>query len=112
VTLDRNLTGPDHRASLEPSEFAAMVRGIRNVESALGHGRKEPASSEANTASVARKSLVAAMDIPIGATITEGMIAIKRPGTGLPPAMLTYLMGRTVRAEIPKGALITLELLA
>ncbi|NQW22647.1 MAG: N-acetylneuraminate synthase [SAR202 cluster bacterium] len=112
VTLDRNLPGPDHRASLEPWEFAAMVRGIRNVESALGHGRKEPASSEANTASVARKSLVAAKDIPAGATLTEGMIAIKRPGTGLPPVMLTHLTGRTVRAKIPKGALITLELLA
>ena len=112
LTLDRALPGPDHVASLEPGEFAAMVGGIRNVESAMGHGRKEPAKSEANTASVARKSLVAARDIPAGTILTEGMIAFKRPGTGLPPVMLPHLLGRTVRAEIPEGTLISLELLA
>ena len=112
LTLDRALPGPDHVASLEPGEFAAMVGGIRNVESAMGHGRKEPAESEANTASVARKSLVAARDIPVGTILTEDMIAIKRPGTGLPPVMLPHLVGRTARAEIPEGALIALEMLA
>ena len=111
-TLDRGLPGPDHRASLEPAELVALVRGIRTVEAALGHGRKEPAASEANTAAVARRSLVAAQEIPAGAVLTEELIAIKRPGTGLPPAMRPYLIGRTARTTIPAGALLTLEMLA
>ena len=111
LTMDRSLPGPDHGASLQPKEFAAMVEGIRRVESAIGHGRKEPANSEANTASVARKSLVAAKNIPAGTILTEGLVAIKRPGTGLAPVMLPYLVGRKARTVIPEGALITLELL-
>ena len=111
LTLNRNLPGPDHRASLEPEEFAAMVKGIRVVESALGNGRKEPADSEADTAAVARKSLVASQDIPAGTTLTEELIAIKRPGTGLPPAMRSYLVGRAVRLPIPAGTVLTLEML-
>ena len=111
-TLDRRLPGPDHPASLEPDELVALVRGIRTVEAALGHGRKEPALSEANTANVARKSLVAARDIPAGATLTEEHIAVKRPGTGLPPSIRPYLTGRTTRVSIPAGALLTLEMLA
>ena len=111
-TLDCNLPGPDHRASLEPSELAALVQGIRTVEAALGHGRKEPAVSEANTAAVARRSLVAAQDIPVGTVLSEELIAIKRPGTGLPPAMRSYLVGRTVRVPVAAGTLLTLEMLA
>lgn len=110
-TLDCMLPGPDHRASLEPNGLAALVRGIRIVEAALGHGRKEPAASEANTAAITRKSLVAARDIPAGTTLTAELIAIKRPGAGLPPAMRPYLIGRTVRMTIPAGALLTLEML-
>lgn len=111
-TLDRSLPGPDHRASVEPDELAAMVQGIRAVEAALGHGRKEPAPCEAKTAAVARKSLVAARDIPAGTTLTEELISIKRPGTGLPPAMRSHLVGRTVRIPVRAGALLTLEMLA
>ncbi len=110
VTLDKNLPGPDHRASLEPGELAAMVQGIRTVEMALGHGRKEPTTSEASTAIVARRSLVAACDIPAGATLTEAMIAIRRPGTGLPPSMRPYLVGRTARTSIPAGSLIAFHM--
>jgi len=111
-TLDRSLPGPDHRASLEPDELTALVRGIRTVESALGHGRKEPAASEVNTAAVARRSLVAARDIPAGTMLTKELIAIKRPGTGLLPAMRSYLVGRTIRVPVPAGTLLTLEMLA
>ena len=111
-TSDRGLPGPDHQASLEPDELAALVRGIRTVEAALGHGRKEPVASEANTAAVARKSLVAAKDIPAGAVLAEELITIKRPGTGLPPAMRPYLIGRTARMTIPAGAMLTWEMLA
>jgi N,N'-diacetyllegionaminate synthase len=108
-TLDRDLAGPDHRASLEPGEFRKMVEGIRTVESALGHGRKEPAASEANTAAVARKSLVAARDIPVGTQLDEQMIVCKRPGTGLPPAMLPALIGRRTRIVIRAGELFSEE---
>jgi N,N'-diacetyllegionaminate synthase len=111
-TLDRDLPGPDHQASLEPDELAALVRGIRTVEASLGHGRKEPAASEANTTAVARKSLVAARNIPAGTVLTEDLIAARRPGTGLPPAVRPYLVGRTARVAIPAGTLLSLELLA
>ena len=110
-TLDRHSPGPDHLASVEPDELAALVRGIRTVEAALGDGQKDPASIEANTAAVARKSLVANRDIPIGTILTGDMIGIMRPGTGLPPAMRAYVIGRTARTSIPAGSLLTFEML-
>jgi sialic acid synthase SpsE len=88
-----------------------MAKGIRTIEAALGSGRKEPAFSEANTAAVARKSLVAARDISAGTELTEEMIAIMRPGTGLPPAMRQQLSGRVARTDIPAGTLLRLEML-
>ena len=112
LTMDRNLPGPDHLASLEPPEFSALVRGIRVVEAALGDGRKEPASSEAGTAAVARKSLVAARDIPAGTTLSQELIAVKRPGTGLPPARRQDLIGRVARVDIEAGELIAMEMLS
>lgn len=110
-TLDRNLPGPDHLASLEPAELESMVRGIRIVETSLGHGRKEPAAREANTAAVARKSLVTAQDIPAGQRLMEEHISVKRPGTGIPPAMISHILGRTTRVAVSAGTLITLEML-
>jgi N-acetylneuraminate synthase len=110
-TLDRALPGPDHQSSLEPDELASLVRGIRLVEAALGHGRKEPAASEANTAAAARKSLVAACDIPAGIPLTKDKVAVRRPGTGLPPAMSSFVIGRTSRVFIPAGTILTLEML-
>jgi sialic acid synthase SpsE len=109
-TVDRNLPGPDHLASLEPDELTALVRGIRTVEMALGHGRKEPTASEANTRAIARRSLVAARDIPVGTVLMEELIALKRPGVGLPPAMCPHLLGRIVRQTIPAGTLLSLEM--
>jgi N,N'-diacetyllegionaminate synthase len=111
-TLKRTMPGPDHRASVEPQELTALVRGIRTVQAALGDGRKIPTDSEANTRAIARKSLVAARDIPAGAIFSEDAITLKRPGTGLPPAMRAYLVGRSARVAIPAGALITWEMLA
>ncbi len=110
-TLDNTLPGPDHQASLEPAALTALVQGIRTVEAALGDGRKRPAASEAGTAAVARRSLVAAHPITAGTTLTPTLIAIRRPGTGLPPAMLPYLTGRTARHDIAAGTLLTLEML-
>jgi len=112
VTLDRRLPGPDHRASLEPEALTALVRGIRTVEAALGHGRKEPVPNEAEVACAARKSLVAAQQIPQGSRLTTELIAIKRPGTGLPPAVLDHLLGRTAIREIPADTLLTMEMFA
>jgi sialic acid synthase SpsE len=88
-----------------------MISGIRIVESALGSGIKYPAASETNTADVARKSLVAAIDIPAGLRLSESMIRIQRPGTGLPPAMLPYILERTVRTDVAQGTLLTWEML-
>lgn len=110
LTLDRSLPGPDHRASLEPGELEALVRGIRVVEQALGDGRKMPAPSEAEAAAAARRSLIAACDIRSGTMLTPQMITIKRPGTGLPPAMRETLVGRIAKRDIPEGALLTLEM--
>ncbi|MBN1876997.1 MAG: N-acetylneuraminate synthase [Anaerolineae bacterium] len=110
-TLDRSLPGPDHRASLNPSELHALVRGIRTVESALGSGRKQPAPSEADTTSVARRSIVAARDIAAGTRLTRDLLVIKRPGDGLPASMLGYLVGRITRHPIPADSLITLAML-
>jgi N,N'-diacetyllegionaminate synthase len=110
-TLDRNMAGPDQHTSLEPRELEAMVKGIRKVELALGNGIKEPADGETDTAAVARKSVVARIPIPTGTRITGSHLAIMRPGTGLPPVMLSTLLGRTTRVDIPAGTLITLEML-
>lgn len=110
-TLDCSLPGPDHGASMEPDDLSALVKGIRIVEGALGHGRKEPAPSEANTADVARRSLVAACDIAEGTILMEQHIAIKRPGTGLAPSLRKGLVGRKSRRFIPVDALLSLEML-
>ncbi|APG27351.1 N-acetylneuraminate synthase [Syntrophotalea acetylenivorans] len=111
-TLNRQLPGPDHQASLEPDDLCSLVAGIRAVESALGDGCKRPAVSEKNTASVARKSLVAACDIEVGAVIEESMVAVKRPGTGLAPDLSNLVVGRTALVAIPRDSLLRLEDLA
>ena len=94
LTTDRTRAGPDHAASLEPREFAQMVAGIRDVERALGSGVKEPVAAERDVARVARRSVVAAVDIPRGARITARMLACKRPGTGIPPSRIGDVVGR------------------
>lgn len=109
LTLDRTLPGPDHQASLEPNEFAAAVRGIRIVESALGNGRKVPAPSEANTAVVARKSIVALRNMSEDEVIGTENVGIMRPGTGLSPAMLSQLIGRRIRRPLAEGDVIKME---
>jgi len=81
------------------------------VEASLGHGRKEPSNVEKNTRAVARKSLVAAHDLPAGTVLTEALMDIRRPGTGLAPATKPLLVGRRLRTPVSKGALITLDLL-
>jgi N,N'-diacetyllegionaminate synthase len=112
LTLDKTLPGPDHRASLEPAEFAAMVRGIRIVESALGDGRKRPSPEELDTSSVARKSLVSTRALARGTILTEDAIAIRRPGTGLAPAMRSQLIGHRLRRDVLAGEAFDWEMLS
>ncbi len=112
LTLDRMLPGPDHRASIEPDDLALMVQGIRRVQIALGRARKEPAASEALIASVARRSLVAARDLKAGSKLLEDCIAVRRPGTGLPPVMKSELIGCTLRVDVAEGTILSLGMLA
>lgn len=93
-TLDKNLPGPDHKASLEPDDLAALVGSIRQVELAQGDGRKVPAKTEINNRLVARKSLVAARDIAQGEPFSEKNLAAKRPGDGMPPIRFWEMIGR------------------
>lgn len=93
-TIDRTLPGPDHKASLEPTELKQMVSAIRVVEQALGTGRKHPAPSELKNMSIARKSLVAAAAISVGEPFTADNVAVKRPGNGLSPMRYWELLDR------------------
>lgn len=111
-TIDRGMPGPDHRASLEPDELAGLVRGIRAVELALGNGRKYPTISEADTAQVARKSLVLARDISSGEAIAKDDIVIMRPGTGIAPKYREQVIGRSARYAMTAGTVLTWNALA
>lgn len=106
LTLDRNLPGPDHRASLEPNEFKALVADIRKVESSLGGGVKAPAASEANTRDVARRSLVAAMGLEAGTVLQAEMLCEKRPGTGIPPSSAGEVIGKTLGRKLARNEMI------
>ena len=106
LTLDRNLPGPDHKASLEPDQFAAMVRGIRTIEQALGDGIKRPTKSELANLSVARKSLVAARPILAGELFSEANLTTKRPGTGLSPMLWDQWIGRPASRDFAADDLI------
>jgi N,N'-diacetyllegionaminate synthase len=108
VTLDRDLPGPDHKASLEPDELAAMVRAIRNIEQSLGDGVKRPQPSEMKNLAVARKSLVAAKVIREGEIFTEENITAKRPGTGISPMRWDEVIGRVAGRDFAADELIEL----
>lgn len=92
-TLDRNMSGPDHKASLEPAELKLMVQSIRNIEKAMGNGNKCPSESEKKNISIARKSIVAKNDIKKGDIFTENNIAAKRPGDGISPMEWENVIG-------------------
>ena len=93
-TLDKTLEGPDHIASLEPMELKSMVMAIRNIEVALGHGRKEPSNSEKKNKIVARKSIIANTKIKKGDVFTEFNLTIKRPGSGISPMQWDKVVGQ------------------
>ena len=93
-TLDKNMEGPDHKTSLEPSELKKMVKAIRNIEKALGSGIKKPSPSELKNRPVARKSIVAAKNIAKGEIFNEKNLTVKRPGTGISPMRWNELLGK------------------
>ena len=111
VTLDRSMPGPDHRASIEPGELAAMVAGIREVEAALGNGMKRITEAEAETRSVARRSLVFALDLDAGTVREAGHLAAKRPGTGISPMQLDKVIGRRLKRRVVVDAMITWDVI-
>ncbi len=102
-TLDCTLPGPDHKASLEPAPFAAMVRSIRGVELVLGDGRKAPTASEIKNMPIARKSLVATQTISTGESFTEGNLGAMRPGDGISPMQYWRFLGRRADRDYAPG---------
>ena len=107
-TLDRSLHGPDHQASLEPKELAAMVEGIRNLEQALGSGIKRPSRSESANLRLVRRSIVAARPIRAGEEFTESTLTVKRPGTGISPMRWDDVVGTFACRDFEPDELIEL----
>jgi N,N'-diacetyllegionaminate synthase len=101
-TLDKNLPGPDHQASIEPGELKSMVRAIRNIELALGNGFKEPSESELKNMKLVRKSIVAKIEIQEGEIFSESNLSIKRPGTGISPMNWDNVIGKTSKYHFKK----------
>ncbi|WP_026523442.1 N-acetylneuraminate synthase [Butyrivibrio sp. MB2005] len=105
-TLDRNMEGPDHKASLEPDELREMVRAVRNIEMALGTGIKEPTEAELKNRLVARKSIIAARDIKKGELLTEENLTTKRPGNGISPMKWNEVTGTSAIRDFAEDELI------
>jgi len=111
LTLDRKMTGPDHRASLNPDEFAAMVRAIRTIESALGDGIKQPTLAELEVKKVVQKTIVTTKTVRVGETITLSDLTLKRSSGGLSPRYLEFIIGRKMRIDVAVNQTISLNML-
>ena len=105
-TLDRNMEGPDHKASLEVNELKQMIMSIRNVEKALGNGEKKPADIEISNMKIARKSIVAKKNIKKGDILSEENITTKRPGNGINPMLWTSVLGTRAKRNFEEDELI------
>lgn len=110
-TLDKNLPGPDHKASLGPNELKEMVKSIRNTERIMGSEEKKPTDSEKKIMRVVRKSVVAKIDISKGAKITKNVLTAKRPGTGIPPKQINKIINRIAKKNIKKDELINWQMI-
>lgn len=108
-TIDRRMSGPDHKMSMEPKELQKLVHSIRNVETAFGNGVKKPSAGERVIRKTVRRSIVAGRDILPGQTITASDIVFKRPGTGLPSSAARSIIGHIARNTIKKDMLIRLS---
>lgn len=111
-TLDRAMAGPDHPFAIEPHEFKVLVEQVREVESALGDGRKQgPTPEEMEFYEKARRSVHSAVNIPAGIRITPEMLQIKRPGYGIKPTFQEHIIGRISRVDIAADSWITWDML-
>ena len=110
-TLSRDQEGPDHPFSLEPNELKEMVNAIRQTERILGQPFKRHTEAENELYRIARRSLVAAKDIPVGTIITEDMIAVKRPGFGIQVKHLDIVVGRKAQVNIEEDDILTWEMI-
>lgn len=108
-TLDKNMEGPDHGASLDPNELKEWVNGIRNLEKALGNFKKLPSKIELDIAKKARKSIVSIRNLKKGDILTTNNISIKRPGFGISPKFYEEMIGKKVKKEIPIDSIIKWE---
>jgi N,N'-diacetyllegionaminate synthase len=106
-TLDQSLPGPDHKASLTPSQLSDMVAAIRNVEQALGHGTKLPSPSERKNMVIARKSIHLAHPIKKGQVLSEADLTVKRPGNGISPMLMNEIVGCTVIRDLEEDTLLS-----
>ena len=106
-TLDRGMEGPDHRASLEPGELAAMIAQIRSVEAALGRAEKAPTESEIQMRTVARRSIALARALPAGTVLSADHLVLLRPATGIAPRHFDSLLGRTLARDVADGDALT-----
>lgn len=109
-TLDKNMEGPDHKASLEPDELKAMVCAVRNIEKALGDGIKKPSQSESKNMNIARKSIVAKSSIRQGQPFTEENLTVKRPGDGISPMRWNDVIGKSADRDYDEDDLIAIRL--
>ncbi|WP_022761347.1 N-acetylneuraminate synthase [Butyrivibrio sp. AD3002] len=107
-TLDRNMEGPDHKASLEPDELRQMVLSVRNIEMALGDGNKQPTEAELKNRLVARKSIIAAKEIKAGDIFSEDNLTTKRPGSGISPMRWNEVIGQKAKRDFKEDELIEL----
>lgn len=107
ITLDREMKGPDHKASMPPAEFAEYVEHIRNTEKLLGSGRKKPTANEKTIMQQVRRSILSARDLKAGTILTEKDLCLKRPGTGITPEFMPLLLGRELKRDIEKEEPIT-----
>jgi N-acetylneuraminate synthase len=112
LTLDHDMAGPDHRASMEPREFADMVRAVRRIECALGTGIKQPVQVEVKTRETVRKSLVTARPVRQGERLESGAVALRRASGGLPPHFLDVVLGRRAKQDLAANRVIELDMLA
>jgi len=108
-TLDRAMSGPDHSFAIEPHDLKQMVQNIRDIEKALGNGKKVLSKAEKEMYEKGRRSLIASQDIPKGTKITREMIIIKRPGYGIKPKFLNDIIGKTTKRDIEEDQWITWE---
>ena len=108
-TLDKNMEGPDHKASLEPQELIEMVQQIRDVEKILGDGQKVPSASEKKNISIARKSIHLKNNVSKGSILKEDDLIMKRPGDGISPMLIDDVIGKSVNEDLTEDHKLTFE---